>query len=982
MRLINMNRRTFLRNSALAGGAITLRNSVFARQIPEDSTPPASGSDQESGSSALVRRQFQSPAKKFRPIVRWWWPGDDVDEVELRREIEALDRNGLGGAEIQSFFKGLDSKWFSAEQMQQIDGFAAPSFFKHVAAAADEAHKRGLFIDYTFGSGWPFGGGEAITPELASLELRSTHLSVRGPANLRQRLQIPAVTDGDPLHGDQILHGLPDGWAERMKARARIVAVVAVRGDDAQWYFHATEEPRQLLRRSGRLVAGTSVDLTSQLDPDGTLHWDVPPGTWQVFVFSCVPTAQRINGAVGGPELVMDHLSAEAFRAHAKRVGDNAIPFVGEYFGNGLRAIFCDSLEVAANLFWCDDFLVEFRKRRGYDLTPYLPILKVQTYSEPFGEFVDLPIFEMAEIGHQVRHDYRLTVSDLMAERFYGEFNRWAHEHKLLSRTQAHGSPTDVLKVYGEADIPETEQLYDRGGYDFLKMAASSAHVYGRAIVGSESFVWPSLAYQTTPEKMKLAADELLTAGVNAIVYHGFPYRVPEVPPPGWHPFIGLYGDGNYSSQLNELNPFWPYLGQLNAYITRLQFLSQMGRNVAAVALYRNDLEHGAGEQPPAPRLNQALMDAGYNYDHINADSLLHFSVRGDKMLENAHGARYRALVLPALKSMDATLAERLKEFAEAGLPIVFGGEVPSSADGMLDRERNTQRVQIAIRDLRGRPNVQFSTDSTSAIAMLRAAIDPDVKFHSGALPFIHKQIGTINAFFVRNPTDVPQALHAEFEVDSAPELWDAWSGEAIVIENYRRNGKWIEVNHELRPLSSALIVFDANASSRPLKTVSPVLALKRTEPIGASGWALVATGLGPSGKTTTVQRQMPILIDWSLDSELRGISGRGVYTTKLIGPIAEAGTHLILDLGDVRDVAEVVVNGRPAGTLLLRPYQIDITDLVHPGDNTLEVTVTNSLYNCMVMRDPRAFRLGPAENPSGLMSAGLIGPVQVLVMS
>ncbi len=108
-------------------------------------------------------------------------------------------------------------------------------------------------------------------------------------------------------------------------------------------------------------------------------------------------------------------------------------------------------------------------------------------------------------------------------------------------------------------------------------MAASSANVYGRAIVGSESFVWPTSAYQTTPEKMKLAADELFTAGVNAIVYHGFPYIVPQVPPPGWHPFIGIYGDGNYSSQLNELNPFWPYLAQLNSYMTRVQFISQTG---------------------------------------------------------------------------------------------------------------------------------------------------------------------------------------------------------------------------------------------------------------------------------------------------------------------------------------------------------------------------------------------------------------------
>ena len=143
-------------------------------------------------------------------------------------------------------------------------------------------------------------------------------------------------------------------------------------------------------------------------------------------------------------------------------------------------------------------------------------------------------------------------------------FNKWAHDHKLLSRTQAHGSPTDVLRIYGEADIPETEDLFAWGGYDFLKMAGSAAHVYGRNIVGSESFVWSNSLYETTPEKVKVAADELLTAGVNAIVYHGFGYIMPEVPAPGWHPFTGRFGEGNYSSQFNELNPLWPYFAPVS----------------------------------------------------------------------------------------------------------------------------------------------------------------------------------------------------------------------------------------------------------------------------------------------------------------------------------------------------------------------------------------------------------------------------------
>jgi hypothetical protein len=979
---MNQNRRIFLRNSALLGGAIALKDLAGKAQMPSGSDGKPTHSIEQASDSDSVRRLFQSPPKKFRPIARWWWPGNDVADAELRREIDVLDKAGFGGAEIQSFIKGLDTSTFSLEQLKRLESFATPSFFGHVGVAAEEAANRGMFIDYTFGSGWPFGGGTSITPELASIELRSTRLSIEGPAKFHERLQIPSVTDGDPKAGANILSGLPDGWAERMKKRSRVVAVVAVRGSNSQWDFARGGGRERTVVTPGALDAGTSVDLTSHLQADGTLSWDVPSGTWQLFVFCSVPTLQKVNAGGGeGPEFVMDHMSAEAFAAHSKRVGDDAIPFVGKYFGNGIRAVFCDSLEVQAYLFWSDDFLAEFHRRRDYDLLPYLPILKVQRHSEPYGRFVEIPDFEMKKVGDQVRHDYRLTVSELMTERFYGEFNKWAHQHNLLSRTQAHGSPTAVLTVYGESDIPETEDLYDNGCYDFLKMAASAAHVYGRAIVGSESFVWPNSVYQTTPEKIKLASDELLTAGVNAIVYHGFPYVIPDYPAPGWHPFRGAFGDGNYSSQFNELNLFWPYVAQLNAYITRLQYLSQAGTNVAAVALYFDDLTHGAEETPPTPMLNQALMDAGYNYDHVNAGSLLQCTIQ-NQMLVTAGGARYAALVLPALDCIDAAVAEKLVSFASGGIPIVFAGQLPAHASGILESDRNTRRVQDAMHKISDFRGVHLATDNDGVISRLKSAVKPNVRFQTGPLSFIQKRIGKINAWFLRNNSDATRRLTASFESEGSPELWDPWTGKSSAMATFKRTETWIEVDLELQPFSSALIVFDPDAAAAPAVAAQSPRNLKRSEEVGASGWKLTATGLVPSGKTAVIQRALPTLIDWSLDPELRGMSGKGVYATTFSVAAPHLGERIILDLGDVKDVAEVRINGELVGTLLLRPYRIDITSSVRSGENSLEIAVTNTLYNCMALREPRSFRAGGTDNPSGLMPSGLIGPVELKIMN
>jgi hypothetical protein len=350
-------------------------------------------------------------------------------------------------------------------------------------------------------------------------------------------------------------------------------------------------------------------------------------------------------------------------------------------------------------------------------------------------------------------------------------------------------------------------------------------------------------------------------------------------------------------------------------------------------------------------------------------------------------------LVLPGLAAIDAGLAEKLETFASAGLTIVFAGEVPDRADGLLGNERNTQRVRVAMRGLRNESTTHFAGDAAAAVSLLSASLDPDVKFHSRALPFLWKRIGSMNAFFLRNSSDVSEHVHAEFKAEGTPELWDPWTGETgsgktgacktATLTSYRRKGNWIEIEFDLQPLASALIVFDpAMQAPASAATKQTVTKLKRSVPVGRGGWKLNATGYFASSKTTTINRDLPALIDWSLDSELRGFSGHAAYTTTFSVDRMDADIRLVLDLGNVRDVAEVTVNGKAAGTLLLRPYEMDITELVQTGENRLEIVVTNALFNCMANREPRPFRAGHTENSSGLMSAGLIGPVQLKVMS
>lgn len=303
-------------------------------------------------------------------------------------------------------------------------------------------------------------------------------------------------------------------------------------------------------------------------------------------------------------------------------------------------------------------------------------------------------------------------------------------------------------------------------------------------------------------------------------------------------------------------------------------------------------------------------MDAGYNYDHINADSILHCTVQ-DRMLVTKGEAHYRILVLPSLDALNAEVAEKLQIFAVAGLPIVFAGDVPQQADGLLDSSLNTQRVQIAMQELRVFRHVYFCADTRTAILALMKAVTPNVQFRSKVIPFIQKRIGRMDAFFLRNESVAMQHFEAEFEVEGRPELWDPWTGKVASIVNFRRKGDWIRIELDLQPLSSALIVFDPDSGAEtPVAIVQPMRKIKRIKPIGAGGWKLRATGLVPTGKTAVIHRDFPQLIDWSLDSELRGLSGSGTYTTDFTVSAADAGNQLILDLGNVKDVAEVNAAG------------------------------------------------------------------------
>jgi hypothetical protein len=923
-------------------------------------------------SAADLKQAFQSPPTTARPWLRWWWPGGAVDDNELRREIGLMHAAGFGGAEIQPFNPGIPN--LTEAERAAVNDYATPTFFAHVASSAAEAAKRDFQIDYTFGSAWPSGGGGAMTPELALPELTMASTEIVGPSVAPVKVAVPARTAKFGTLAQQMPGAprLPDDWRSRIDALQKIVAVVAVKGDAPE--LKKQEGPSSLtfnpfgtVAKPGVLQSGTALVLTDRLRADGTLDWAPPPGTWQVLVFKQYVSDGIVLGAAGnGPQLVLDHFNRAAFDAHAGRVADAGLGQISPFFGHSFRATFVDSLELVPDIYWSHDFLEQFHRRRGYDLTPYLPLIVTPGWMTGYGG-ESAPLYEMGETGERVRADYRRTVSELMLENFYQPFVDWNHRHGLQARLQAHGAPVDWLKAYGFADIPETEDL---GGAtrDFRILAWSAADIYGHQIVSSESFVWPGQPYSVTPAMWKQRADLLFASGVNEIVGHGFTYVFHAETWPGWYAFAPSPFTAGFSSMLNPADPLWAVVPTLTTYITRMQAVMRATRNVVPVAVYLSDLAY----HPHADEgLDKALYREGYDYDRLNADGLAKSRVE-DGHLVTPGGHRFSALVFPHVAALPAEAAEIVRIFAQQGLPVVFTDGVPERDEGFSEKEQRDARVRGA---MSGAVNAGARTSTLSDLASIlrKLKVAPNLTFRDGdAVSFVEKTDGMRRLYFVANDRDAskPVAFTVNLPTPAGAEIWSGWTGE-IQPQPVIAAPDGLQVELVLPPNGSAIVVFDPASppvASNGIQTAPPVLSERAVN----GPWDFHAEGHGFGGRNVKLDTKLAALADWGEVKGVSDLAGTGTYRTvlKVGADFAATGHSVILDLGAVHDAATVTVNRMTFPSMLFPPFKLDITQAIRAGDNALTVEVVNMSQNAMV--DPSATGFSAPRT----LPAGLIGPV------
>jgi hypothetical protein len=714
------------------------------------------------------------------------------------------------------------------------------------------------------------------------------------------------------------------------------------------------------------------VDLTSKMRPDGTLDWTPPAGNWVVLRLGYSLTGARNSPA--SPEatgLEVDKLS----RPYVKAYFDNYLGQYKETLGplmgkRGLQYMITDSWEAGVQN-WTDDMIAEFTRRRGYDMRPWLPVLTGR-------------VVESAEASDRFLWDFRKTIGDLTVENHYDQLTDLLRERGMARYTESHESGrafiADGMEVKRNAAIPMSAMWtslpgQSNGRYDAdVRESASVAHIYGQNLVAAESLTAGSGAWSFSPETLKPTADRLMAMGLNRFVIHTSVHQPSNDKIPG----LGL---GPYGQWFTRHETWAEQAKAWTGYLSRSAYMLQQGRYVADILYYYGEDSNitalFSGNPPPIP--------AGYNFDYVNADALLRMVRVTNGRITTASGMSYRVLALdPNSQHMPLSVLRKIRDLVGAGAVVV--GSKPIESPSLADDQAEFQTIANQLWGPGiGKGKVYGSQTIAEALAARQAT--PDFAYtkpqQDTELMFVHRRLADGDVYWVNNRKARVETLDASFRVmGKAPELWHADTG-IVEPASYRIADGRTTVPLRLEPNDAVFVVF-RRAAAAPSRTIPKQVETQLGVVEGAWDVAFQPNRGAPAKISLTALRS------WSDNSDagVKYFSGTGVYTNTVQAPADWFKTRakLWLDLGDVKNIAEVSVNGKPLGVLWKTPFRVDVSSALKAGANTVEIKVTNLWVNRLVGdQQPDVTRkytytaqqFYRADSP--LLPSGLLGPVRVI---
>ncbi len=720
------------------------------------------------------------------------------------------------------------------------------------------------------------------------------------------------------------------------------------------------------------------IDLTARMKADGTLDWKPPKGNWRI-----VRLGYSLTGKVNHPAtfeatgLEVDKYDAKAVRNYMEEYLGMYKDTVGsELMGErGVRALLTDSIEVGASN-WTPELIEQFRTRRGYDPTPFLPSLSGT-------------IIGSRRESDAFLYDFRRTLTELMASEHYGTVAKVAHEHglKVYGEALEGFRPTlgDDIDMRKYADYPMAALWTfgrDAGGNPSyradMKGAASTANLYGQKIVAAESMTSVLAPWGHAPSDLRRVIDLEFATGINRPVIHTSVHQPVDDKQPG----LSLLVFGQYFNRHDT----WAEMAKPWVdYLARNSHMLQQGRTVADVAYFYGE---DASWIAHSYQTYSKQLPTRYNYDLINAEAILNLlKVEGGEVISPI-GARYRVIYLGGTsQKMTLPVLRRLAALAEGGATIV--GQAPNGSPSLKDEAAEyaalVKKLWSGNATTRvGRGQVIVNTDVEAVLGSLGVA--PDFSYEKPAsdseVLFLHRQLDDGDVYFVNNRVNRAERIEARFRVvGKAPQLWRADTG-AVEPLSYRiENGVTI-VPLEMIAEDSFFVVFRTPTA----ETSATVAKTNRKSVLTLEGNWTVSFQPGRGAPEVVTLPTLASLSEHS-DSGIKYFSGIATYTKRFTLPReVKRGQSVMLDLGNLGDMAEVRINGQLIGTVWHAPYQIDVGKSVRAGANELEVKVANLWVNRLIGdAQPNAKKVAFTTLPTyradaPLRPSGLIGPVRLLV--
>jgi hypothetical protein len=733
---------------------------------------------------------------------------------------------------------------------------------------------------------------------------------------------------------------------------------------------------------SNAIARNNIIDLTSKMGPGGKLTWTPPEGKWIVLRLGYSLLGTSVHPAQAeATGLEVDKLSAGHVKAYLTYYLDQFQDATGGLMGKkGLQYLLTDSWEAGVQN-WTDNMMAEFKNRRGYDMLPWLPVLTGH-------------VVESAEASDRFLWDFRKTLSDLLAENHYDQMTKLLKERGMKRYSESHEGGRafigDGMEAKRTAAIPmgATWTPENEGGVETrykadVRESASVSHIYGQNLVAAESMTARTNIWGWSPELLKPTADMELACGLNRFVIHCSVHQPVDDKIPG----LGL-GLGGYGQWFTRHETWAEQAGAWVNYLSRSSYMLQQGKFIADVIYFYGEDNNIAG------LFGQKLPDVpeGYSYDFVNSDALINILAVKNNELVTPGGMRYKVLALdPNARYMTLPVLLKIKDMVRAGAVVI--GEKPISSPSLSDNQNEFKALADQLwtgkgETIFGEGKVYSGKTIKEVLELMNIA--PDFTFtmpdKNTNLIFVHRKAGDIDFYWVNNRNTRTEDLEVTFRVEGkSAEIWHPETGKIEQASYYIANGL-TRVPLHLESSDAVFVVF-RNKAKETSRTITRPTEKQLTVINGTWNLSFQANRGAPA------QITLNSLTPWNEnpDNGVKYFSGTGTYTNTINAPEDwfKEKTQIWLDLGTVKNLAEVTVNGKSLGIVWKFPFRVNITEALKQGDNTLEVKVTNLWVNRLIgdqqpgvtnkiTYTTQAFYR--ADSP--LHPSGLLGPVQLLSLT